>query len=187
MRLILLDGGPASGKNTLGELIVAELNQQSVKAFLMDLDNDVESINPTWTWNDPRQESIDQEQARVNFARKIDSHLQQEVDVVAIGERFITKENITSFISRLTSSPKIQLFHLSVPYLLRESRLDERGPHPLIDLAKDQKDRDENTRWYGYVYENENVPTVDAQKIVELINDNQGLIDAKTLSGNQKR
>lgn len=177
MRLILLDGGPASGKNTLGELIVSELNKQSDKAVLFDLDNDVEAINPTWIWTDKQQETIDQEKARENFAKKIDIALQQGAIVVAIGERLITKENISGFVQRLKTIPAIQLFHLNVPYSLRESRLDDRGPHSLIDLAKDQRERDKNTKWYGYVYENVNLPQVDAQKIVELIKSKHGLIE----------
>ena len=37
----------------------------------------------------------DQKNARINFAKDIDKHLRDNFVVIAIGERFLTKENIT--------------------------------------------------------------------------------------------
>jgi len=37
MKLILLDGGPACGKNTLGALLVEEFSKKGEKAVLLDL------------------------------------------------------------------------------------------------------------------------------------------------------
>ena len=59
-----------------------------------------------------------------------------------IGEKFLTKEDVTNFISRLETSPPVYIYHLSVSFNTREKRLHQRGPHSLIDLEKDEKDRD---------------------------------------------
>ena len=180
MKLILLDGGPAAGKNTLGILLVQKFQKQRDEAILLDLDTYVEQLNPTWIWNDKAKEENDQQKARVNFARAIDNYLRQNFIVITIGERFLTKENITNFIGKLkTLPPYIYLYHLSVPFPLRTERLNKRGPHSLIDLAKDQKDRDLNQKWYGYIYKNVNSEEIDAQNLFKLIQSNQGLIDAK--------
>lgn len=42
MRLILIDGGPASGKNTLRSLLVIKLKTQKENTVLFDLDTYVE-------------------------------------------------------------------------------------------------------------------------------------------------
>lgn len=183
MKLILLDGGPASGKNTLGSLLVQQFQKQSGKAILLDLDTYVEQLNPTWIWNDKIKEENDQQKARINFGKEIDDYLRQNFVVIAIGERFLTKEDISNFIGRLKTLPsQIYLYHLSVPFQLRAERLDKRGPHSLIDLAKDQKDRDANPKWYGYIYENVNSEEIDSENLFKLIQANQGLLD-KNLFG----
>lgn len=154
MKLILLDGGPASGKNTLGILLVKQFKKLDNKAILLDLDIYVEQINPSWIWQNKQKEINDQRKARINFAKDINKYLQQDFIVIAIGERFLTKENIVNFINGLTKTYLIYLYHLSVPFSLRTQRLSKRGPHSLIDLKKDQKARDSNVKWYGYVYKN---------------------------------
>jgi shikimate kinase len=177
MKLILLDGGPASGKNTLGALLARKLQDHGNKATLLDLDTYVEQLNPTWIWNDKAKEENDQQNARANFAEAIDNYLRQKYIVIAIGERFLTKENIANFIGRLKTSPSVYLYHLSIPFSMRMERLHKRGPHSLIDLAKDQKDRDSNLKWYGYIYKNVNSEEIDAQNLFKLIQDNKGLLD----------
>ncbi len=177
MKLVLIDGGPASGKNTLGVLLVQALEKQDSKAILFDLDTYVEKINPTWTWEEERIKNMDLENARVNFAKDIDKYLQLDFEVITIGERFLTKADVANFISRLKSSSPTYLYHLSVPFSLRTQRLRERGPHSLIDLDKDQRDRDSNIKWYGYIYENMNSPEKDAVNIMKLIQNNKGLLD----------
>lgn len=88
MKIILLDGGPASGKNTLGTLMVHEFEKQVANSILLDLDVYVERLNPTWVWKDERVKSEDLENARTNFAQDIDKYLQKDFAVIAIGERF---------------------------------------------------------------------------------------------------
>ncbi len=85
MKLILLDGGPASGKNTLGALLVRKLQDHGDKAMLLDLDTYIEQLNPTWIWNDKAKEENDQRNARANFAEAIDNYLRQKYIVIAIG------------------------------------------------------------------------------------------------------
>lgn len=179
MKIILIDGGPASGKNTLGELLVEEFKKRGEKSVLLDLDTYVEEFNLSWIWEDEKMKERDQKNARINFAKDIDKYLQDNFVVVAIGERFLTKEDITGLINKLTASCPVYLYHLSVPFELRKQRLHKRGPHSLIDLDKDQKDRDINARWYGYIYENINSEEVDAQNLSQLIKDNKGLLNAK--------
>ena len=156
MKLIIIDGGPASGKNTLGDLLVEELVKNYEKAKLLDLDVYVEQINPNWIWENKQQEIVDQEKARENWIEGIKIFLQSGETVIAIGERFLSKSILDDFIDKLGVSCPIFLYHLSVPFLLRKQRLHQRGPHSLIDLDKDQNDRDAVKVWPGYVYENVN-------------------------------
>ena len=177
MKLLLLDGGPASGKNTLGTMMVHEFEKQGTKSILLDLDTYVEKQNPTWVWQDERVKSKDLESARTNFAQDIDKYLQKDFVVIAIGERFLTQADISRFLNRLQTSPPTQLFHLSVPFSLRKQRLYRRGRHTLINLDKDQQDRDSNPKWFGYVYENSNPLEEDVVNIMKLIQENYGFID----------
>ena len=177
MKLILIDGGPASGKNTLGILLIQKFQKQNDKAILLDLDKYVEELNPSWIWESEQKEKIDQQKARINFASDIDKYLDQNFIVIVIGERFLTKEDITNFINRLKITFPIYLYHFSVPFSLRMRRLTERGPHTLIDLKKDQKDRDANIRWYGYIYKNINSEEIDAGNLFQLIKEDQGLLN----------
>jgi uridine kinase len=64
MKLILIDGGPASGKNTLGDLVVKEFNNFKENAVLLDLDTYIEKFNPKWIWTDEKQKEKDQQNAR---------------------------------------------------------------------------------------------------------------------------
>lgn len=174
MKLILIDGGPASGKNTLGELIVKKLNEKSEKAVLLDLDTYVEQYNPKWVWDDERQKEADQLNARSDMAKDIDRYFRHGQTVIVIGERFLSKEDASRFTEKLGVACPIQLFHLSVPFELRKQRLRQRGPHSLIDLDKDQKDRDAVKDWPGRVYSNTNTPEVDAENLTKMIQDGEG-------------
>ena len=69
MKLILLDGGTASGKNTLGAFLVDQYKKENIRALLLDLDVYVEEINPTWIWKDDLQKEKDQLVARINFVK----------------------------------------------------------------------------------------------------------------------
>lgn len=178
MRLILIDGGPASGKNTLGTLLDQKFKESSNKVILLDLDEYVEEINPSWIWGDKQKEEIDQQKARENFAHDIDGYLRQGFSVIAIGERFLTKDDITNFIKKLkVTCSTYYLYHLNPPFKIRKNRLDQRGPCSLIDLEKDQRERDLNEKWYGYVYENISSPIEDAENIMRLIQNDEGLLD----------
>lgn len=177
MKLIIIDGGPASGKNTLGSMLIDKLHQLGDKAILLDLDTYVEEFNPKWIWENEQQKEKDQLNARINFAKDLDKYLQDNFIVVAIGERFLNKTDISRFIDKLKTECQVYLYHLSVPLALRQQRLHQRGPHSLIDLEKDQKDRNEIADWPGYVYENINSPEEDASNLIKLIQENKGLLD----------
>jgi len=71
MKLIIIDGGPASGKNTLGNLLVQEFQKQDNKVVLLDLDTYVEEFNPKWIWENEQQKEKDQLNARINFAKDV--------------------------------------------------------------------------------------------------------------------
>ncbi len=177
MKLILIDGGPASGKNTLGTLMVQEFMKQRNDAILLNLDTYVEKFNPSWVWQDEQKKELDQQNARVNLAKDVSKYLKKNYVVITIGERFLTKEDIASFIKRLEIVSPIYLYHLRIPFSIRMKRLHERGPHSLIDLEKDQMDRDLNVKWYGYIYENINSPIEDVKNLMKLIQDNEGVLD----------
>lgn len=177
MKLILIDGGPASGKNTLGSLLVAKFQKQNQKAILLDLDTYVEKLNPTWIWKDKEKELDDQKLARENYLLDINKYLEQDYIIIAIGERFLTKDDVIGYKSKIKSNYPVYLFHLSPPFKLRKQRLDERGPHSLIDLEKDQQERDANPSWPGYIYQNINTVEIDTEKLFVLINNNQGILD----------
>lgn len=176
-KIILIDGGPASGKNTLGELLIKMFNNSGDKSVLLDLDTFVEHFNPTWIWKNNDQKDKDQLNARLNIAKEIDKYLQQDYTVIVIGERFLRKNDVINFISRLTTTCPVYLYHLSPTFALREERLHQRGPHSLIDLAKDQKERDEIKNWLGFVYENVNSSEVDAKNLMQLIREGKGAVD----------
>ena len=91
----------------------------------------------------------------------------------------MTKEDIVDFIQRLkVVCSTYYLYHLSPPFELRKRRLEQRGPSLLIDLDKDQSERDSNAKWYGYVYENIHSPIEDADTLLGLIDGNAGLLKA---------
>ncbi|OGH37757.1 MAG: hypothetical protein A2905_06720 [Candidatus Levybacteria bacterium RIFCSPLOWO2_01_FULL_36_10] len=177
MELILIDGGPASGKNTIGTLLVKKFLKNGIKSILLDLDTYVEEINPSWIWKDKQQENIDQLKAREKYIRDINKYIIEDFTVISIGERFLTKEDLNAFISRLSTTCPIFLYHLSVPLYLRKQRLHKRGPHSLIDLEKDQKERDSIQKWYGYIYENVNSPEEDVLNLSDLIQQKIGLLN----------
>jgi thymidylate kinase len=178
MKLILIDGGPASGKNTLGALLVHKLTEPGAQYILLDLDVYVEKINPSWIWKDKQEKRKDLQKAREDFTQDINRYLQQSLSVIAIGQRFLTRDEIVDFIERLKGvRPTCYLYHLSPPFQIRKQRLEQRGPSVLIDIEKDQMERDLNPRWYGHVYENIHSPTEDAEQISRLIQNDKGLLD----------
>lgn len=177
MKLILIDGGPASGKNTLGEMLVADLNATGEKSIHLDHDIYVEKLCPTWVWTNDEQKEKDLSIARTNFIEDINKYLQQDFTVIAFGIRLLTLEDVAIHTDKLVIKCPAYLYHLSVPIALRRQRLDQRGPHSLIDLDKDQNDRDAITVWPGYVYQNINSPESDARELMKLIQANKGLID----------
>lgn len=176
MKLILIDGGPASGKNTLGKIIVENFNTTKNKIILLDLDSYIEEFCPNWIWDNAQKKEKDIQNARVNFIKDINKYLKENFIVIAIGERFLTKKDVIRYADKLTNKYPIYLYHLSIPLNIRRKRLEQRGPHSLIDLDKDQKDRDDVKFWPGYVYENINTPKIDALNLEKLIKDGKGLV-----------
>lgn len=174
MELILIDGGPASGKNTLGSLLIDKFREDGRKAILLDLDSYVERFNPRWIWNNEEQKEKDQLAARARFAEDITAYLKDQYVVLAIGERLLTTQDVATFMGRIRADPTTLLYHLSVPFALRRERLHARGPHTLIDLDKDQQDRDAIKNWLGYVYHNVHTPSRDAEELYELIKKKKG-------------
>ena len=174
--LILIDGGPASGKNTLGKILVEKFNKQGNKSILLDLDSYVEKICPAWIWNDEGQKGKDLLNAGMNFIKNINKYLEAGLIVIAIGERFLRKKDVAKYTSNLSVKQSVYLYHLKIPLDLRRERLKQRGQHSLIDLDKDQKERDAIKKWPGYVYQNTNLPDVDASNLMKLVKNGLGLI-----------
>ena len=94
MKLILIDGGPASGKNTLGKILSDDLNTLGNKSILLDLDNYVEEFCPTWIWDNNQQKEKDLSSARISLVNDINKHLKENIDIIVIGKRFFTKEDV---------------------------------------------------------------------------------------------
>jgi predicted kinase len=176
MKLILIEGGPASGKNTLGELLVKKMSAKDDKTILLDHDTYIEEYNPKWIWDNEEQRTKDHLNAGINFYKDINMKLEAGLNVIAIGDKWMTDADIDSVVSKMNTKTKILLFHLSVPFEVRERRLHLRGPHSLIDLVKNQRDKDANKTWPGYVYNNINSPEVDAENLFSLIQQDRGLI-----------
>lgn len=176
MKLILIDGGPASGKNTLGTLLVEMLQRDGINGILFDLDTYVEKRNPSWIWKNKSIEKRDQLKAREDFTADIRKFLRRKYTVIGIGERLLTRDDVTSFLNRIHISCPVYLYHLHVPLTVRRKRLVERGPHSLIDLDKDQRERDAVASWPGYVYENLSSPEIDASHLLQLIRESKGII-----------
>jgi len=176
MKLIIIDGGPASGKNTLGGMLVEELSSSGEKVILLDLDSFVEKYNPEWVWVSEEQKTHDQSQAQQDFALNIDKYIQNDFSVIAIGERILSQQDLITFAKRLETHPHIYLYHLNVPFSIRKERLIKRGPHTQINLEADQAARDNVTTWPGHIYENINTTLVDAKNLLDLINSGAGYI-----------
>jgi hypothetical protein len=174
MKLILIDGGPASGKNTLGELLISKLGEKSI---LLDLDTYVEQYNPKWIWDTEETKEKDQMNARVDIVSDVNKYLKEDYNIIVIGERFLSISDVNKFMTDIQTVCTVYLYHLSVPFELRERRLHLRGPHSLIDLKKDQHDRDVIKVWPGYVYENINSPEIDATNLHQLIKNDEGLVN----------
>ena len=180
-RLILIDGGPASGKNTLGDLLVIKFSNQGQQTILLDLDTYVERYNPKWIWSDDKSRENDFKEARIDFKKDIVFNLEKNENVIVIGERFLTINDIHSFVSAISVDCDVYIYHLSVPFEIREQRLHLRGPHTLIDLPKDQKERNAIKNWPGYVYENINSPEEDAESLMQLIMKGCGLLNLEAI------
>ena len=176
MKLIIIDGGPASGKNTLGALLLEKFRKLGNKAVLLDLDTYVEKLNPKWVWANKKLESKDKLKARETFARDIEQYLRDSFDVIMIGEKFLSKDHLFDFLNKLRVDCNVYLYHLIVPLSLRRKRLKDRGPHSLIDFDKDQKERDAIRDWPGYIYKNFNSPEEDALNLFTLIQNKKGFI-----------
>ncbi len=176
MKLVLIDGGPASGKNTLGKLLVKKLSGLGEKVILLDLDTYVENYNPRWIWETEKQKEEDQKNARIDFGDDIDRYLKKNYNIIAIGERFLATGDVRNFISKISTKCTVYLYHLDAPLGLRKTRLHLRGPHSLIDLEQDQRDRDAVEKWPGYVYKNISSPEEDAENLLRLIQGGSGLI-----------
>lgn len=179
MKLIIIDGGPASGKNTLGNLLLKKFQELGNKATILDLDTYVEVLNPKWIWKNKRQENNDQLKARKNFIEDIKKYLKDNFDVIIIGEKFLIKKDLSAFLNRLGMDCDVYLYHLVVPLALRRQRLENRGTHSRIDLDKDQKKRDMVRDWPGYVYKNMKSPEEDTLNLFRLIQNKNGFIDIK--------
>ena len=176
MKLIIIEGGPASGKNTLGDLLLERFRKLGNKTVLLNLDTYVERLNPKWIWDSKKLENKDQLKARENFSRDIRQYLRDNFDVIMIGEKFLDKDYLLNFLNKLDVDCDVYLYHLIVPLSLRRQRLNDRGSHSLIDLDKDQKERDAVKDWPGYIYKNLNSPEADALNLFTLIRDKKGFI-----------
>jgi len=176
MKLIFLEGGPASGKNTLGKKLVECFKIRGEKSVLLDHDTYVEELCPNWIWPSQQQREKDLSKARVNYLNDINKYLVKRFVVLAIGDIWLTNDDVKKYTSKLEVKTPVFLFHLNTPLRIKKQREEQRGHSPIIDLDKDQKERDQISSWPGYIYQNINAPEMDATNLMELINNEIGLI-----------
>jgi thymidylate kinase len=176
MKLILLEGGPSSGKNTLGEKLVEKFKIQGKKAVLLDHDTYVEELCRNWIWTSEQQKEKDLLKARANLLNDINRYLLERFVVLAIGGIWLTNDDVRKYTSKLEVKTPVFLFHLNIPLEIRRQREEQRGHYPTIDLDKDQKERDKISSWPGYIYQNINTPEIDATNLAKLINDGKGFV-----------
>src|SRR3989344_150940 len=176
MKLIIIDGSPASGKTTLGKLLVEELGARGDKARFLDWDDYVEAVNPTWVWDNKQNEERDKGIAGASLANDTDKYLKQNFIVITVGT-FLIKRDLIRYLSNLKTNIPVYLYHLNVSLSLRRKRNHKIEYNPLLDLEKDQRERDAIKKWYGHVYENINSPKEDAKNLLKLVRNNQGHLD----------
>jgi adenylylsulfate kinase-like enzyme len=176
MKLILLEGGPASGKNALGEKLAEGFRTQGEKSVLLDHDTYVEELCPNWIWLSQQQKEKDLLKARLNHLNDINKYLVEGFVVLAIGGIWLTNDDVRKYTSNLEVKTPVFLFHLNAPLIIRKQREQQRGHNPVIDLDKEQKERDKISSWPGYIYPNVNTPEIDAINLLKLINDGKGLV-----------
>lgn len=176
MKLILLEGGPASGKTTLGEKLVERFQAQGENSVLLDHDTYVEELCPDWTWPDEALKENDLARARAGHLKDINRYLAKNFVVVATGGLWLTAQDVSEYTSRLEVKTPVYLFHLDAPLDVRKQRLVRRGPAPRVNLDKDQEVRDAITSRPGHVYRNTAAPEREAANLMRLISAGAGLI-----------
>ncbi len=85
MKLILLEGSPASGKNTLGEIIVESYKAQREKVVLLDHDIYIDGLFPGWLRMSQQQKEREIIKARNKHLNEINKYLVEGFVVLAIG------------------------------------------------------------------------------------------------------
>lgn len=178
MKLILLEGGPASGKSTLGEMLVTQFRERGEKSVLLDHDTYVEELRPDWTWPDEASKKKDLAIAKEKHIREINRYLAERYTVLATGGVWVTSDDVHEYTVMLAGVVSVHLFHLNVPLNVRKQRFTGRGVAPQVNMDKDQKQRDRITSWPGHVYENTRTPEKDAANLMDLIDAGTGCIPA---------
>ena len=176
MKLILLEGGPVSGKSTLGEKIVEQFRAQGKKSVLLDHDIYVEDLCPDWTWPDEASKEYDLDRARAVHLRDINRYLAENYIVLATGGVWLTQNDVNEYTSGLEVKVPVYLFHLDIPLRLRKQRFNRRGVTPLINLDNDQWERNGIATWPGHIYHNTDTPETDALNLMKLIDAGTGLV-----------
>jgi shikimate kinase len=176
MKLIFLEGGPASGKDVLGKKLVDCFRIQGEKSTLLDHDTYVEELRPTWVWLNEKSKAKDLKKVKIKYMKDINKYLANDFVVLAIGGTWLTDNDVKEYTSKLKMKTPVYLFHLNIPLNIRKQRLKQRGPAPLINLDKDQQQRDMITSWPGHIYQDINTPEIDAMNLMRLINQGIGLI-----------
>jgi len=176
MRLIFLEGSPASGKSTLGEKLVEGYKAMGRKAVLLDHDIYIDGLFPGWFQMSQQQKESEIIKARNKHLDDINKHLLEGFVFVAIGGIWLTNDDVTKYTNNLKVKTQVFLFHLDAPLEVQKRREVQRGHNPMIDLDQWQKERDQISSWPGYIYPNVNTPEIDAINLMKLINDERGVV-----------
>lgn len=182
IKIIILNGGVASGKTTVSKLVVKKLKKGNIDAVFIDLDDAVERLNPEFEWNSDKDRLRDWLSARKTCAIKTINNLKAGKEVIMVGP-FLTKEEISGYLRHINLKVNVFLFTLVIPLEVRLKRNNERKfSNPTEDLIMQQKTIDKLLpKVLGQKTTNLTSPKETAEKILEFIGKNKGRINLSGL------
>jgi thymidylate kinase len=175
-KIIMINGLIASGKNTIGELLVKHFNENGTTAEFYDIDKAVEEINPTNTWGNEEDTLKVWLQARKNYAEKANN---SESEVIVVVGPFFSKAEIKGYIDYIDKEIPLYLFMLDTPVDIRIERNKHRSrsndPKDITDQeASYQKIKDS---LYGGMVKNDGPMEETIKQITEQIDADQGKLN----------
>ncbi len=156
MQIILINGLIASGKTTLGKLLVDEFTKKRIRASFIDIDDEVLQINSNFLWDNVVNKRKDWLKARRSAAIKANVNQRQGIITVIAGP-FFQRDEISGFVSFLKDDPVTFLFNLHLSLKVRLHRDKKRLHTNDIATLKEQEQSFELLEErYGFDINNQN-------------------------------